>query len=75
MDDFPIDPSAFVFTCPVFFLLNPKPPVAFVSRDLIGHPGYGILVFTDEAAADEYLASHPRNTPKLFLPSTNAELP
>jgi hypothetical protein len=60
MRDAPIDPNAFVFTYPVFFLLDRKPPVAFVSRDLIGHPGYGILVFTDEAAADEYLALNPQ---------------
>ena len=71
MDDFPIDPSAFVFTYPVFFLLNPSPPVAFVSRDLIGHGGYGILVFTDEAAADQYLAKNPQPPGVIKHPAQN----
>ena len=71
MNDSPIEPNAFVFTYPVFFLLDPKPPVAFVSRDLIGHPGYGILVFTDEAAADEYLAKNPQPLGVIKHPAQN----
>jgi hypothetical protein len=71
VDDSMIDPTAFVFTYPVFFLLDPKPPVSFVSRDLIGHPGYGILVFTDEAAADEYLANNPQPPGVIKHPAQN----
>jgi len=44
----------------VFFLLDPTPPVSFVSRPLEGLSGYGIHVFTDEPAADDYLAANPQ---------------
>jgi hypothetical protein len=44
----------------VFFLLNPTPPVTFVSRPLIGLGGHGIHVFTDEPAADDFLAANPQ---------------
>src|SRR5712691_3223833 len=41
-------------------LLDPTPPVSFVSSPLEGLIGYGIHVFTDEAAADEYLVANPQ---------------
>jgi hypothetical protein len=60
MEEFPVSEDTFVFSYPVFFLLDPKPPVSFVSSPLIGEPGIGIHVFTDEPAADEYLAANPQ---------------
>ena len=60
MDDIPFDENTFVFTYPVFLLLDPKPPVSFVSRPLVGFGGYGIHVFTDEHSADDYLAANPQ---------------
>ncbi len=60
MDDLPLDGGSFIFTYPVFFLLDPTPPVSFVSRPLKGLSGYGIHVFTDEPAADDYLAANPQ---------------
>ena len=53
------DEDIFVFCYPVYFLLDPRPPVSFVSRPLLdGTEGFGIYVFTDEAAADQYLMEH-----------------
>lgn len=53
------DGGPFVLTYPVFFLLNPTPPVSFVTSPLLDGPGnHGIYVFTDEAAADEYLENN-----------------
>jgi hypothetical protein len=50
------DENIFVFCYPVYFLLDPSPPVSFVSRPLLdGTERFGIHVFTDEAAADQYL--------------------
>ncbi|MBX3422784.1 MAG: hypothetical protein KF752_14620 [Pirellulaceae bacterium] len=53
------DEDTFVFCYPVYFLLDPSPPVSFVSRPLLDGTGrFGIHVFTDEAAADQYLMEH-----------------
>jgi hypothetical protein len=60
MGDLPLDEGSFIFTYPVFFLLEPTPPVFFVSRRLEGLGGYGIHVFTDEPAAADYLAANPQ---------------
>lgn len=49
------DEDFFLFCYPVYFLLDPSPPVTFVSRQLTDGTGkFGIHVFTDEAAADQY---------------------
>ena len=57
------DEEIFVFCYPVYFLLDPSPPVSFVSRPLLdGTERFGIHVFTDEAAADQYL--NENNLPK-----------
>jgi hypothetical protein len=57
MDAKPLGENSFTFTYPVIFLLDPAPPVSFVSRPLaIG--GHRIHVFTDEPAADDYLATN-----------------
>jgi hypothetical protein len=60
MNDVPDDLDSFIFTYPVFFLLDPNPPISFVSRPLENVSGYGIHVFTDEDAADDYLAKNPQ---------------
>jgi hypothetical protein len=60
MNDELSDPQALVFTYPVYFLLDPSPPISFASRPLIGMSGYGIHIFTDEPAADDYLARNPQ---------------
>jgi hypothetical protein len=74
MDDFTVDPDQFVFTYPVFFLLDPKPPVSFVSRDLVGHSGYGIQLFTDEPAVDDYLARNPQPPGVIKHPAQNRRM-
>ena len=71
MDDVPLDWDSFIFTYPVFFLLDPTPPVSFVSRPLKGLSGYGIHVFTDEPAADDYLAANPQPSEVIKHPAQN----
>jgi hypothetical protein len=71
MDDLPFDENAFVFTYPVIFLLDPTPPVSFVSRPLVGVAGYGIHVFTDEHAVDDYLAINPQPPGVIKHPAPN----
>src|SRR5947209_16258636 len=71
MDEFPVDKDNFVFTYPVFFLLDPATPVSFVSSPFIGEPGIGIHVFTDEPAADEYLAANPQPPGVIKHPAQN----
>lgn len=67
-----MEDGGFVFTYPVFFLLNPAPPVAFVSSPLLeGEGGIGIHVFTDEHAADEYLAANPHPPGVIKHPAQN----
>jgi hypothetical protein len=74
MDELPVDKDTFVFTYPVFFLLNPAPPVSFVSSPLLeGAGGIGIHVFTDEDAADEYLAANPQPPGVIKHPAQNRE--
>ena len=71
MDDFPTGENTFVFTYPVFFLVDPTPPVSWVSRPLEGLSGYGIHVFTDEPAADDYLAANPQPPGVVKHPAQN----
>lgn len=71
MDDFLVEPDQFIFTYPVFFLVAPKPSLSFVSRDLVGHFGYGIQMFTDEPAADDFLAKNPQPPGVIKHPAQN----
>jgi hypothetical protein len=45
--------------------------VSFVTRPLKGISGYGIHVFTDEAAVDEYLAVNPQPPGVIKHPAKN----